>query len=105
MEKEIYHVRAIFAVLEKKRSLLLRNFCKNAINKFACSSSVVVTHHLAKVAYTSSNLACCFFYAPAAAGVFSCLRCLYLLEFQYAQENSLYLGFMSFPLRSVRMQE
>ena len=62
MKKEIYHVRAIFAVLEKKRSLLLRNFYKNAINKFACSSSVVVTHHLAKVAYTSSNLACCFFY-------------------------------------------
>ena len=74
MEKEIYHVRAIFAVLEKKRSLLLRNFCKNAINKFACSSSVVVTHHLAKVAYTSSNLACCFFYAPAIAGVFLCFR-------------------------------
>ena len=23
----------------------------------------MVTHHLAKVAYTSSNLACCFFYA------------------------------------------
>ena len=26
----------------------------------------MVTHHLAKVAYTSSNLACCFFLCPGA---------------------------------------
>ncbi len=53
----------LFCLCAKKANGLLPNFRKNAINNPSCSSSVVVTHHLAKVAYASSILVCCFFYA------------------------------------------